>query len=86
MYDLYTRGHSENVANLAVEIAKEMNLKDSKIDSVYWAGMVHDIGKMLIPLEILNKEGKLTDYEYDVIKEHPVLGSNVLKSSHSLKK
>lgn len=86
MYDLYTRGHSENVANLAVAIAKEMKLTDSQIDSVYWAGMVHDIGKMLIPLEILNKEGKLTDHEYEVIKEHPVLGSNVLKSSNSLKK
>jgi len=46
---------------------------------------VNDIGKMLIPLEVLNKEGKLSDSEYELIKEHPVFGSNALKSSKSLK-
>lgn len=84
MYDLYTRGHSENVAELAVKVAEEMDLSKQEVDSVYWAGLVHDIGKMLIPLEILNKEGKLTKSEYEVIKEHPVLGSNALSSSSSL--
>jgi len=84
MYDLYTRGHSENVADLSVEIAKEMELEQKKIDDIYWSGLVHDIGKMLIPLEILNKKSKLSDSEYQVIKEHPVLGSNALKSSKSL--
>jgi len=85
MYDLYTRGHSENVAQLAVEIAEEMELSQKVIDDIYWSGLVHDIGKMLIPLEVLNKEGKLTKSEYELIKEHPVLGSNALKSSNSLK-
>ncbi|RCW50416.1 HD domain-containing phosphohydrolase [Halanaerobium sp. ST460_2HS_T2] len=84
MYDLYTKGHSENVANLAEEIAEEMELEQKRIDDIYWAGLVHDIGKMLIPLEVLNKKGKLTDSEYEVIKEHPVFGSNVLESSKSL--
>lgn len=84
MYDLYTRGHSENVAELAVEIAEEMELEQKRIDDIYWAGLVHDIGKMLIPLEVLNKEGELSDSEYQLIKEHPVLGSNALKSSKSL--
>jgi PAS domain S-box-containing protein/putative nucleotidyltransferase with HDIG domain len=84
MYDLYTRGHSENVADLAVEIAEEMKLEQKRIDDIYWAGLVHDIGKMLIPLEILNKKSKLSDIEYQVIKEHPVLGSDALKSSKSL--
>ena len=86
MYDLYTRGHSENVAELAVKIAEAMDLSKPEVDSVYWAGLVHDIGKLLIPLEVLNKEGKLTKSEYEVIKEHPVLGSNALSSSSSLKK
>lgn len=86
MYDLYTRGHSENVAELAVNIAEAMDLSKPEVDSVYWAGLVHDIGKLLIPLEVLNKEGKLTKSEYEVIKEHPVLGSNALSSSSSLKK
>ena len=85
MYDLYTRGHSENVANLAVEIAEEMGLEQEKIDDIYWAGLVHDIGKILVPLEVLNKKGKLTDSEFELIKEHPVLGSNALRSSNSLK-
>lgn len=84
MYDLYTRGHSENVADLAVEIAAEMELDQKRTDDIYWAGLVHDIGKMLIPLEILNKKGKLSDSEYQVIKEHPGLGSDALKSSKSL--
>ena len=86
MYDLYTRGHSENVAELAVKIAEEMDLPKPEVESVYWSGLVHDIGKLLIPLEILNKEGKLTKSEYEVIKEHLVLGSNALSSSSSLKK
>lgn len=84
MYDLYTKGHSENVADLAVKIAEKMELEQKKIDDIYWAGLVHDIGKMLIPLEVLNKEGKLSDSEYEVIKEHPVLGCNALKSSKPL--
>ena len=84
MYDLYTKGHSENVADLAVKIAKEMELSKQKVDAVYWAGLVHDIGKLLIPLDILNKNGKLSDSEYEVIQEHPVLGSNALSSSISL--
>ncbi|SIR29683.1 MEDS domain-containing protein [Halanaerobium kushneri] len=85
MYDLYTRGHSENVAELAVQIAEEMGLSQNIVDNIYWTGLVHDIGKMLIPLEVLNKEGKLSKSEYELIKEHPVLGSNALKSSSSLK-
>lgn len=85
MYDLYTRGHSENVAELAVKIADKMNLSNQTVEDIYWAGLVHDIGKMLIPLEILNKEGKLSNSEYEVIKEHPVLGSNALSSSSTLK-
>jgi len=85
MYDLYTRGHSENVAELAVQIAEEMGLSQNIVDNIYWTGLVHDIGKMFIPLEVLNKEGKLSKSEYELIKEHPVLGSNALKSSSSLK-
>jgi PAS domain S-box-containing protein len=85
MYDLYTRGHSENFADLAVKIAEEMKLSTQKIEEIYWFGLVHDIGKMLIPIEILNKEDKLTASEYELIKEHPVLGSNALSSSSVLK-
>lgn len=84
IYDLYTRGHSENVAKIAEKIGQKMGLSQQEINNIYWAGLVHDIGKMLIPLEILNKEGSLTDSEYETIKEHPVMGSNALSSSKSL--
>ena len=86
VYDKYTSGHSENVAELAVEIAQEMNLAEEQINSVYWAGMVHDIGKLLVPLEILNKPGQLTDEEYEIIKNHPQWGYEALEKSKSLQK
>ncbi len=85
MYDLYTKGHSENVAKIAAAIAKEMNLSKQTIRNTYWAGLVHDIGKLLIPLDIINKNGKLTDKEYELIKKHPVWGSKALSSSETLK-
>jgi PAS domain S-box-containing protein len=85
MYDLYTKGHSENVAKLSSAIAKEMNLSRKSIIDTYWAGLVHDIGKLLIPLNVINKQGKLTDEEYDLIKKHPIWGNNALSSSKVLK-
>ncbi|RCW82539.1 PAS domain S-box-containing protein [Halanaerobium sp. DL-01] len=85
MYDLYTKGHSENVAKIAAAIAKEMNLSKQTIRNTYWAGLVHDIGKLLIPLDIINKTEKLTDQEYELIKKHPVWGSKALSSSEILK-
>lgn len=68
IYDRYTSGHSENVAQIASKIAEEMGLSQRKITDAYWAGMVHDIGKLLIPLNILNKKGTLSDSEYELIK------------------
>ncbi len=85
MYDLYTKGHSENVAKLASAIAKEMDLSKSMIRDTYWAGLVHDIGKLLIPINILNKKEKLTDKEFKLIKKHPVWGNTALNSSKILK-
>ncbi|MFW5687061.1 MAG: HD domain-containing phosphohydrolase [Halanaerobium sp.] len=85
MYDLYTKGHSENVAEIASTIAKKMDLPRKTIKNTYWAGLVHDIGKLLIPLDIINKNGKLSEREYELIKKHPVWGSEALSSSESLK-
>jgi len=84
MYDIYTKGHSENVANVASIIAKEMNLPKKIIKDTYWAGLVHDIGKLLIPVEILNKKTKLTDEEYELIQKHPVYGKKALTGSEAL--
>ena len=84
MYDIYTKGHSENVAKVASVIAREMELPKKIIKDTYWAGLVHDIGKLLIPIEILNKKSKLTDEEFELIKKHPVYGKKALASSEAL--
>lgn len=85
MYDLYTKGHSENVAEIASAIAKEMGLPKKTIKTTYWAGLVHDIGKLLVPLNIINKSEGLSDREYEVIKKHPLWGSEALSNSEVLK-
>ncbi len=85
IHDEYTRGHSENVAKLARQIAEELGLSAEEVEKTYWAGMVHDIGKTVVPREILNKKGKLTEEEFEQIKQHPVWGYDTLKNSQQLK-
>lgn len=76
--DPYTAGHQRRVTKLAIEIAKEMNLNES-VDLIRIAGLLHDIGKIAIPSDILTKPTKLTDIEYMLVKEHPVVGYEILK-------
>lgn len=78
--DKYTKGHSQRVAMYAREIAKRYGYDDEKQDDIYFAGMLHDIGKIGIPNEIINKTGKLTDEEYEMIKTHPVIGAEILSN------
>ncbi|OQY09970.1 MAG: hypothetical protein B6I29_02395 [Marinitoga sp. 4572_148] len=78
-YDNYTRGHSERVANWASLIAEKMNLDKRKIEQIYWAGILHDIGKIFVPQSILNKAGKLSPEEFEKIKLHPTKGEELLK-------
>jgi len=85
IYDPYTKGHSEKVANYSKEIAESLKLDKKTVKSIYWAGLLHDIGKLIVPREILNKKGKLTDLEYDQIKDHPVTAYRIMKSSYALK-
>ncbi|MBQ9483591.1 MAG: HD-GYP domain-containing protein [Ruminiclostridium sp.] len=78
--DKYTHGHSSRVAEYSRKLA-EMNYKsEQECDEIYYAGLLHDIGKIGIPDSIITKEGKLTDEEYEMIKQHPVLGAQILKS------
>jgi len=84
-HDPYTKGHSKNVANLASLLAEKLGLSDEMIKKTYWAALVHDIGKIVIPSSILNKEGKLTIEEFEVIKKHPVYGHDFLSTSDELK-
>jgi len=90
LYDPYTKGHSENVAEGAVRIAREMQngegclFDEHELRDIYWAGLVHDIGKILVPTQILIKAGKLTKEEYETIKKHPDWGADVLGTSQEL--
>lgn len=80
MKDPYTAGHQRRVAMLACAIAKEMGLSEKQIKGIHIAALLHDIGKILTPHEILNKPGKLTEKEMEDIQKHPQIGSNILSS------
>ncbi len=77
--DPYTVGHSERVALYAVAIAKKMGMDMGTIDRIYWGSIVHDIGKLAIPEQILLKPTKLSREEFEVIKRHPVVGEEMIK-------
>ena len=77
--DPYTAGHQEKVAQLAISIAREMGLGEDRIEAVRLASLVHDIGKINIPSEILNKPSNLNDIEYSLVKNHSRLGYDILK-------
>ena len=83
--DKYTKGHSERVANISVKIAKRLGLSAEDVDMVHWVGIIHDIGKVGIPDEILNKAMKLTKEEYEIVKKHPTLGEQVINQMSYLK-
>jgi len=78
--DPYTSGHQQRVTQLAHAIVKEMGLNKEIIAEIRVAGALHDIGKMYIPSEILTKPGNLTELEYEMIKAHPKVGYNILKT------
>ena len=78
--DPYTAGHQRQVADLAVGIAIDMGLDAEHVQGIRLASMIHDVGKIGIPAEILSKPTKLTEIEYSLIKTHPETGSELLKS------
>ncbi len=76
--DGYTHAHSRNVSDLAVYIANEMNLQQSTIDDIALAGLLHDVGKIAIPAEVLKKRERLTADEWEKIKKHCDIGYSIL--------
>ena len=76
--DAYTNGHSSRVADYAKEIARRFGYSETEQDDIFMMGLLHDIGKIGIPDAVINKPGKLTDEEYDIIKKHPIMGSKIL--------
>lgn len=76
--DTYTNGHSLRVAQYAREIAGRAGYGKERLDEIYMMGLLHDVGKIGIPDAVINKPAKLTDEEYDIIKNHPVMGARIL--------
>jgi putative nucleotidyltransferase with HDIG domain len=72
-------GRADRVAHLAIAIAKEMGLSKDQIDGIRVAGIIHDIGKIAVPAEILSKPSQLSEYEFEMIKTHPRVGYEILK-------
>ena len=79
MKDQYTAGHQPRVTQLACAIATEMGLLAEQIEGIRMAASIHDIGKIIVPAEILNKPGALTEIQYKMIKMHPRAGYDILK-------
>lgn len=77
--DRYTSGHSKRVAQYSRMIAERMGKSKEEQEEIYRAGLLHDVGKIRIPVEIINKPGRLTDEEYNIIKLHPVTGYHILR-------
>ncbi len=82
--DSYTRGHSDTVAHLSVKMAEKLTLPQPEVERIEFAARLHDLGKIGIRDDILLKNGPLTDQEFAAIKQHPVLGAEILKPIPSM--
>lgn len=79
--DPYTAGHQRRVAELAKRVGQIMGCTSKELDEIYIGGLLHDIGKVTIPVEILSKPSKLSSNEFNLIKEHPEKGCNIIKGT-----
>jgi putative nucleotidyltransferase with HDIG domain len=77
--DSYTADHASSIAELAIEVGEEFGLDDEALRDLRYGAIFHDIGKIAIPDAILNKNGPLTDHEFEVIKRHPIVGEQILE-------
>jgi diguanylate cyclase (GGDEF)-like protein len=76
--DSYTADHARSIADLAVSVGRELNLSESAIEDLRYGGIFHDVGKIAIPDALINKPGPLTDEEFEVVKQHPAIGAEIL--------
>jgi PAS domain S-box-containing protein len=77
--DPYTAGHQRQVAKLAHAIAQEMHLPQEAVEGIYMGSLIHDVGKIYVPAEILSRPGKLSEAEFNLIKVHPQVGYDIIK-------
>ena len=80
--DRYTSGHSRRVAEYSRELARRMGKSEEEQEIVFTAGLLHDVGKISVPGDVINKPGRLTDEEFDQIRIHPVSGYHILEGIH----
>ncbi|HRW93167.1 MAG TPA: PAS domain-containing protein [Thermotogota bacterium] len=78
-YDVYTRGHSERVANWSTKLAQVIGLSPKESKMIYWASLMHDIGKIFVPQSVLNKITPLTEEEFQLIKIHPAKSAELIR-------
>lgn len=83
--DEYTKGHSQRVSEYSYALARELGLKEEEAENVRRIALLHDIGKIGVPDSVLNKPGRLTEEEYEIMKSHPVVGAGILKDIKMLK-
>lgn len=83
--DKYTDGHTRRVGTISRKLGERLGLPEEKLNCIEIAGIIHDIGKVGVPESILNKPGRLTSYEYDMIKKHSEIGETIIKPLGSLK-
>jgi len=77
--DVYTRGHSERVSAASVLIAREIGMREDRVASLTYAGMLHDVGKLGVPTRVLQKSGRLTEAEFAAIQRHPMQGLEIVR-------
>ena len=80
--DRYTSGHSQRVADYSVRVAKKLGLSEDAQRIVFYAGLLHDVGKISVPIEVINKPGRLTEEEFDQIRTHTSSGYHILRDIH----
>ncbi len=82
----WTKGHSERVTNFALDVARELGLKEDEMENLRLCGLLHDIGKIGVYDAVLDKPGKLTEEEFELVKKHPAKGAEILSHIKQLSK
>ncbi len=82
--DHYTLGHSQKVSEMSLNIAEEMSFSERELESIKYAALLHDIGKISLPDDVIKKPSKLTDREFEMVRKHPVTGAKIIKEIEAL--
>ncbi|WP_052488089.1 HD-GYP domain-containing protein [Gordoniibacillus kamchatkensis] len=84
--DPFTSGHCRRVGELAYEVGRRLNLGEQELLNLQWSGIIHDVGKIGIPEQVLSKQGELSSFEHEIVKQHPMIGAQILKATRYAEK